>query len=123
MAGGAVRSSGSRGGVDVIRGIAFQLAQALSDIIDVVAEGDGDAVTIEGAADVVDYEVLDRAGRRIAVRQGQTRREPGTWGASDLAPILCAFGEVEDAAAAEFAFVTDAPLNASGQRLDELIKA
>jgi hypothetical protein len=123
MAGGAVRSSGSRGGVDVIRGIAFQLAQALSDVIDVVAEGDGDAVTIEGAADVVDYEVLDRTGRRIAVRQAKTRREPGTWGARELAPILCAFGEVENAADAEFAFVTDAPLNASGQRLDELIKA
>ena len=109
--------------MDVIRGMAFQLAQALSDVVDLVVDNDGDAVVIEGAADVVDYEVLDRGGRRIAVRQAKTRREPGTWGAGELARILCAWGEVDDATEAEFAFVTDAQLNDSGRRLDELINA
>ena len=103
--------------------MAFQLAQALSDVVDLVVEGEGVAVVIEGAVDVVDYEVLDHGGRRIAVRQAKTRREPGTWGASELARILCALGEVDDAAEAEFAFLTDAQLNDSGRRLDELIKA
>lgn len=111
------------GGVDVIRGMAFQLAQALSDVVDLVVDGAGDAVVIEGAADVVDYEVLDRGGRRIAVRQAKTRREPGRWGAGELARILCAWGEVDDSAEAEFAFVTDAQLNNSGRRLDELVNA
>lgn len=90
--------------------------------MDLVVDGNGDAVVIEGAADVVDYEVLDRDGRRIAVRQAKTRREPGTWGARELAGILCAWGEVDNAAEATFAFVTDASLNDSGRRLHELIK-
>ena len=114
---------GGPGGVDVIRGVAFQLAQALSDVVDLVVDGEGDAVVIEGAVDVVDYEVLDRGGRRIAVRQAKTRQEPRTWGASELSRILCSWGEVADAAEAEFAFVTDAQLNDSGRRLDELINA
>jgi len=123
MVGGAVLSAGGPGGADVIRGVAFQLAQALSDVVDLVVDGDGEAVVIEGAVDVVDYEVLDRAGRRIAVRQAKTRREPGTWGAGELGRILCALGEVDDSAGAEFAFVTDAQLNDSGRHLDELINA
>ncbi len=51
-------------GIDTLRGIAFQLAQALGDVIDLVVDSDGDAVVIEGADDVIDYEVLDRNGRR-----------------------------------------------------------
>ena len=121
--GGAVLSGGGPGGVDVIGGMAFQLAQALSDVVDLVVDSDGDAVAIEGAADVVDYEVLDRGGRRIAVRQAKTRRERVLWGAGELARILCAWGEVVDATEAEFAFVTDAQLNDSGRRLDELVNA
>ena len=109
-------------GIDTIRGITFQMVQTLSDVVDLVVEGHGDAVTIEGAADVVDYEVLDRDGRPVAVRQAKTRQEPGTWGASELAQILRAWGKVDYAHTAEFAFVTDASLSDSGQRLQDLIK-
>ena len=98
------------------------MAQALSDVVDLVVEGHGEAVTIEGAADVVDYEILDRDGRPVAVRQAKARQEPGTWGANELAKILCAWGEVDYADTAEFAFVTDASLSESGQRLQDLIK-
>lgn len=108
-------------GIDTIRGITFQMAQTLSDVVDLLAEGQGGAVTVEGAADVIDYEVLDHGGRPVAVRQAKARQEPGTWGATELARILCAWGKVDYADAAEFAFVTDASLNASGQRLQDLI--
>jgi hypothetical protein len=110
-------------GVDTIRGVAFQLAQTLSDIVELVADGSGDAVVIEGAADIVDYEVLNGAGRSIAVRQAKTRREPASWGATELSRILCAWGDADYSGEAEFAFVTDASLNDSGQRLNELVKA
>jgi energy-coupling factor transporter ATP-binding protein EcfA2 len=109
-------------GVGTIKGITFQTVQALSDVVDLVVEGRGEAVTIEGAADVVDYEILDRDGRPVAVRQAKARQEPGTWGANELAKILCAWGEVDYADTAEFAFVTDASLSDSGQRLQDLIK-
>lgn len=109
-------------GIGTIRGITFQVAQALSDVVDLVVEGRGEAVTIEGAADVVDYEILDRDGRAVAVRQAKARQEPGTWGANELAKILCVWGEVDYADTAEFAFVTDASLSDSGQRLKNLIK-
>jgi hypothetical protein len=75
-------------GIDTVRGIAFQLAQTLGDVVDLVVDSDGDAVVVEGADDVVDYEVLDRNGRRLAVRQAKTRREPGTWGATELAKCV-----------------------------------
>jgi hypothetical protein len=106
-----------------VRGIAFQLAQALGDVIDLVVDSDAESVVIEGADDVVDYGVLDRHGRRLVVRQAKTRREPGTWGATELAKILCAWGKLDDAGDAEFAFVTDASLNDSGRKLDDLIQA
>ena len=109
-------------GVGTIKGITFQTVQALSDVVDLVVEGHGEAVTIEGADDVVDYEVLDRDGRPVAVRQAKARQEPGTWGANELAKILCAWGQVDYADTTEFAFVTDASLSDSGQRLQDLIK-
>jgi hypothetical protein len=109
-------------GVGTIKGITFQTVQALSDVVDLVVEGHGEAVTIEGADDVVDYEVLDRDGRPVAVRQAKARQEPGTWGANELAKILCAWGQVGYADTTEFAFVTDASLSDSGQRLQDLIK-
>ena len=56
------------------------------------------------------------------MRQAKARQEPGTWGANELAKILCAWGEVDYADTAEFAFVTDASLSDSGQRLQDLIK-
>ena len=39
-------------GVGTIKGITFQTVQALSDVVDLVVEGHGEAVTIEGADDV-----------------------------------------------------------------------
>ena len=109
-------------GVGTIKGITFQTVQALSDVVDLVVEGHGEAVTIEGTDDVVDYEVLDRDGRPVAVRQAKARQEPGTWGANELAKILCAWGQVDHAGTTEFAFVTDASLSDSGQRLQDLIR-
>ncbi|MCM3882240.1 NACHT domain-containing NTPase [Frankia sp. R82] len=110
-------------GIDTVRGIAFQQAQALRDVVDlVVVDSDAETVLIEGADDVVDYEVRDGRGRRLAVRQAKTRQEPGTWGAAELARILCAWGEMDDADKAEFAFVTDASLNRSGRELRDLIQ-
>ncbi len=109
-------------GVGTIKGITFQTVQALSDVVDLVVEGHGEAVTIEGADDVVDYEVLDGDGRPVAVRQAKARQEPGTWGANELAKILCVWGQVDYADTTEFAFVTDASLSDSGQRLQDLIK-
>lgn len=110
-------------GIDTLRGIAFQLAQTLSDVIDLVVSSDVDTVVIEGREDFVDYEILDSNGRRLAVRQAKTRQEPGTWGATELARILCEWGQLDDAGDAEFAFVTDASLNSSGQQLHDLIKS
>jgi hypothetical protein len=81
-------------GFDTVRGIAFQLAQTLGDVIGLVVDSDAAAVVIEGADDFVDYEVFDENGRRLAVRQAKTRREPGSWGAAELAKIVYPWGEL-----------------------------
>lgn len=80
-------------------------------------------MVIEGAEDLVDYQVLDGSERRLAVRQAKTRQEPGVWGAPELARILCRWGQLDNAADAEFTFVTDASVNDSGRQLLELIEA
>jgi len=48
--------------------IALPIVQTLSDVMDLVVDGDGDPVMTEGAADVVDCQVLDRRGRVAADR-------------------------------------------------------
>jgi WD40 repeat protein len=111
------------GGVDNLRGCAFQIVQALSDVVDLVVDERAEAVVIEGEEHFVDYATLDRNGRRLAVRQAKTRQRSGTWGAADLARILRGWGELADAEEARFAFVTDGRLGRSGQELYDLIRS
>jgi len=68
-----------------------------------------------------------RCWTELGTRSRCGRPRPGAslvrGAAAELARILCAWGEVEDADEADFAFVTDASLNDSGHRLNELIMA
>lgn len=115
--------SRSVGGIDTLRGAGFQVVQALGDVVDLVRDHEhADAVRIEGKEDYVDYEVLDKQGQRLAVRQAKTRQPSYTWGAAELAGQLCTWGDLDGADHAEFAFVTDGRLGISGQQLDDLIK-
>ena len=52
----------------------FEVLVEFGNVVDLVLDERTDAVRIEGAEDVVDYEVLDRDGRRLAVRQAKTRQ-------------------------------------------------
>jgi hypothetical protein len=110
-------------GFDTIRGIGFQQACALDDAVDLVLDPQAALLRVEGAEDVVDYETVAADGRWLRVRQAKTRREPGTWSAGELAPILRAWAELSDADTAEFAFVTDGQLGESGVALRRLLEA
>jgi hypothetical protein len=110
-------------GVDTIRGIAFQQACALSDAVDLLTDPDAALLRVEGAEDVVDYETFTANGQRLRVCQAKTRQEPRTWGAGEIATILNDWGELTEAEAAQFVFVTDGQLGESGVALEDLIEA
>jgi hypothetical protein len=111
------------GGSDTLRGSTFQIVQALSDVVDLLARERFGAIRLEGQDDVIDYEALDLEGQRIAVWQAKTRQDSDSWGAAELASVLLAWDEVDGAAEVDFTFVTDGRLGPSGQELDALIRA
>jgi hypothetical protein len=111
------------GGTDTLRGSAFQIVQALSDVVALLTNKRFAAIRIEGQDDAVDYEALDADDRRIAVWQAKTRQDSDSWGAAELAAILLEWDRVDEASITEFTFVTDGRLGPSGQGLNALIKA
>jgi hypothetical protein len=110
-------------GVDTIRGIAFQQACALGDAVDLLADPEAVLLRVEGAEDIVDYEIIAADGRRLRVCQAKTRREPRTWGAGEIAAVLNAWGELTETEDAEFAFVTDGQLGETAVAIKDVIEA
>jgi hypothetical protein len=110
-------------GVDTIRGIAFQQACALRDAVDLLADPDAALLRVEGAEDIVDYELVAVNGRRLRVCQAKTRQEPRTWSAGDLAAVLNAWDKVAEANDTEFVFVTDGQLGKSAVAIKDIIEA
>lgn len=111
------------GGVDTLRGCAFQIVQTVSDIVELLPDPRIASIRVEGVDDVVDYETLDAEGRRLGCWQAKTRQDSDSWGAAELAAVLVEWGAKADAKRVAFTFVTDGRLGTSGQKLDDLIQA
>lgn len=110
-------------GVDTIRGITFQAVVALAEAISMVTDPAAVLLRVEGSEDVVDYEVIGAAGRRLRVRQAKTRAEPYTWPARALVPILQSWAALPDAVETDFGFITDGQLGTTGVQLRDVIEA
>lgn len=112
------------GGVDTLRGCAFQIVQTVSDIVELLPDPRIASVRVESPDDdVVDYETLDADGRRLACWQAKTRQDADSWGAVELAAVLVKWAQAADAKRVDFTFVTDGRLGTTGQKLDDLIAA
>jgi hypothetical protein len=111
------------GGIDTIRGIAFQQACALGDALDLVTRPDAAVVRVEGREEVVDFETAAADGRRLRICQAKTRQAPKTWSADEIIALLNAWADLDDADDAVFAFVTDGQLSRSGVALQRVLEA
>jgi hypothetical protein len=110
-------------GADTTRGITFQTVVALAEAIAMVTDPDAVLLRVEGREDIVDYEVIGAAGKRLRVRQAKTKAEPYTWSAAGLLEVLRAWAALPDVAEAEFEFVTDGQLGTTGVQLCKVIRA
>ncbi len=95
------------GGTDTARGISFQHAQAVAACLEVLESKDAELLRVEGADDVIDFEVCASSGARLRVCQAKTRKEPHSWGPAPLVDIIKRWQALNDADDARFAFLTD----------------
>lgn len=96
-------------GPDTIRGIAFQHAYAIQLALDVIEDPDAAALTIEGAADIVDVELARKAAPRRPIFQIKARQEPYDWPPGEIAGVIRAWQQAGGGVDAPLRFVSDGP--------------
>jgi hypothetical protein len=92
-----------------LRGVGFQHAVAIAAALDLVVASDGEALLIEGTADIVDLLLTTGTVRRAI--QARSRLEPGTWPPSELAAPIRAWVAGKPEPDETFEFVSDAQLS------------
>lgn len=95
------------GGTDTARGIAFQHAQAVAACIDALESPDVELLRVEGADDIVDFELCGASGRRLRVCQAKTRKEPYVWAPADITATIKRWQALANADDSRFEFLTD----------------
>jgi hypothetical protein len=109
-------------GVDTVRGIGFQQAQALLAALDVLDDADLGSLRVEGTEDVVDIEVFRADGRLRTGKQVKTRSAEYTWGKAGLLEVFRRWAELPGASAASFEFITDGRLGPTGQEVADALE-
>lgn len=110
------------GGVDTVRGISYQQAQAVCAALDVLDDGDLGSLRVEGVDDVVDIELFSTAGSVRHAKQVKTRAERYMWGEAELVGVLRRWANLPDAAHASFEFVTNGRLGPSGEKVEAALQ-
>jgi hypothetical protein len=109
-------------GVDTVRGIAYQQAQAVLAALDVLDDLDLGALRVEGVDDIVDIELFTIAGTVHHVKQVKTRVERYAWAEAELVAVLRRWARLPDAARASFEFLTDGRLGPSGEKVQSALE-
>ncbi|SOB81007.1 NB-ARC domain-containing protein [Streptomyces sp. 1331.2] len=109
------------GGTDTARGMGFQTACALLQLIRVPEQyPEADTFRVEGADEAIDFEVRDAEGRPLLLAQAKTRVEPGTWSGGELLRLARRWGAADPDGSAVLRFLSDAPVHSSGKALREV---
>jgi hypothetical protein len=112
------------GGVDTVRGIGYQQAQAVLAALDVLDRDDLSAVRVEGTDDVVDIELFGPSGALVHGSQVKTRTSPRTWAQGELLDTLRRWAALPALPSpATFEFLTDGSLGPSGQSVAVALEA
>jgi len=109
-------------GVDTVRGIGFQQAQALLAALDVLDDADLGSLRVEGVEDVVDIEVFGTDGKLRTGKQVKTRSAEYTWGRAELLAVFRRWAELPGVSAASFEFITDGRLGSTGQEVADALE-
>ncbi|WP_281048083.1 ATP-binding protein [Streptomyces himastatinicus] len=106
------------GGVDTARGMGFQTACAILQLIRIPEEyPDAEVFRVEGADEAIDFEVRDAQGTPLLLAQAKTRVEPGSWSGPELVRLARRWGDADPGGTAVLRFLSDAPVHPSGQAL------
>ncbi len=110
------------GGVDTARGMGFQTACAILQLIRTTEEyPEAEIFRVEGADEAIDFEVRDAQGRPLLLAQAKTRVEPGSWSGPELVRLARRWGAADPGATAVLRFLSDAPVHPSGQALRDAV--
>ncbi len=110
-------------GVDTVRGIGYQQAQAVLEAVALLDNSAAAALRVEGVEDVADIEVLDHRSRLLVGKQFKVRADEHTWGQAELVTVMRRWAAVPGAESAVFEFVTDGRLGPSGRRVRDALRA
>ena len=110
-------------GVDTVRGIAYQHAQAVLTALDVLNDLDLGSMRVEGLDDVVDIEVFAADGSLCMAKQVKVRAEGYTWGKAELVVVLRRWAALPSFVDSSFEFVTDGRLGRTGQQVADALEA
>ncbi|WP_332757936.1 ATP-binding protein [Streptomyces sp. MT206] len=103
-------------GVDTARGMGFQTACAILQLIRTPDQyPEAETFRVEGADEAIDFEVRDARGRPLLLAQAKTRVEPRTWSGPELVRLARRWGEADPDGTAVLRFLSDGPVQASGQ--------
>lgn len=114
-----VASRGQMAGTDTIRGIAYQQAHAIHLAIDLVEQGPGHQLRVEGTDDVVDVEVLDADGVLLGAHQMKSR-SGSPWTPKLIADVFRRWANL-DAPNSAFTFVTNGELGPGAQAISDAL--
>lgn len=104
------------GGVDTARGMGFQTACAILQLIRTPDQyPEAATFRVEGADEAIDFEVRDARGKPMLLAQAKTRVEPRTWSGPELVRLARRWGEADPDGTAVLRFLSDGPVQASGQ--------
>ncbi|MGW2950964.1 AAA family ATPase [Streptomyces eurythermus] len=105
------------GGVDTARGMGFQTACAILQLIRTPEQyPEAETFRVEGADEAIDFEVRDAQGQPLLLAQAKTRIEPGSWSGPELVRLARRWGEADPDGTATLRFLSDAPVHpSSGQ--------
>ncbi|MFJ5966612.1 NB-ARC domain-containing protein [Streptomyces sp. NPDC093060] len=110
------------GGVDTARGMGFQTACAILQLIRTPEEHpEAGTFRVEGADEAIDFEVRDAEGRPLLLAQAKTRVEPGSWSGPELVRLARRWGAADPGGTAVLRFLSDAPVHPSGQTLRDAV--
>ncbi|GAQ51747.1 regulatory protein AfsR [Streptomyces acidiscabies] len=103
------------GGTDTARGMGFQTACALLQLICAPEHfPEADTFRVEGADEAIDFEVRDAQGQPLLLAQAKTRIEPGSWSGRELIRLTRRWGEADPDGTAILRFLSDAPVDKTG---------
>ncbi|MEI9935828.1 MAG: ATP-binding protein [Pseudomonadota bacterium] len=117
-----LRERAGMGGVDNIRGVAYQQAQAVLVALDVLDGSHLGGIRIEGVEDIVDIETFTHAGVVSSAKQVKTRVDRYTWGRAELVSVLNTWAALPMASLASFEFVTDGRLGTTGEEVQSALE-